>query len=525
MKPPIITRPCSTGIGVFTAFAVNLLAFPALAAICPFDTGGSDALNDGVVLTRYALGITGSPLVASTRYASLDPLQVKNNIECVGCALDMNGDGQIDTVDTTIIARHLAGFKEASLTGGLALGSGSRNTTAAVTSFLANGCAVGGAVNAFTLGGNAFGNVATRAVLGTTDGRPLLVGTGDGSGLKISPFATASLPGALAITNGAATNSASAAATTVAGGGFNRSDCYDSVTRDLTRNCANVATGLASTVGGGAANSAGTGDYSTVAGGLGNAAAFDFSTISGGLDNLAIAMSSTVGGGQDNIASGPSSTVVGGALNLASGVVSTVAGGELNVASGSHSFAAGKSAYADKAGTFVWADASTSTPFKVTTNWQQPTYGANTFNVRATGGVVFATSMNTSTAAPATYCLMGVSGTGWTCASDRNVKERVEPITPSRVLAGVLAMPVSTWSIIGSKFRQMGPMAQDFYRAFGLGDTDTAINSIDASGVAFAAIQGLHELLKDKDAKIAVLKKANAATQRDVALMKKRLGM
>ena len=94
----------------------------SIAQTCPFDNGGSDAVNDGLVLARYALGITGAPLTASTRYASLDPLQVKNNIECVGCALDMNGDGQIDTVDTTIIARHLAGFQGASLTAGLALG-------------------------------------------------------------------------------------------------------------------------------------------------------------------------------------------------------------------------------------------------------------------------------------------------------------------------------------------------------------------------------------------------------------------
>ena len=70
--------------------------------------------HDGVVLTRYALGITSAPLLASTKYASLVPLQVKNNIECVGCALDMNGDGAIDTVDTSIIARHLAGFQGAS---------------------------------------------------------------------------------------------------------------------------------------------------------------------------------------------------------------------------------------------------------------------------------------------------------------------------------------------------------------------------------------------------------------------------
>ncbi|HPT57504.1 MAG TPA: hypothetical protein PLK42_12555, partial [Casimicrobium sp.] len=73
-----------------TAFTLTLTQ--ANAATCPFDNGGSDAVNDGVVLTRYALGITGAQLTASTRYASLDPLQVQANIECVGCALDINGD-------------------------------------------------------------------------------------------------------------------------------------------------------------------------------------------------------------------------------------------------------------------------------------------------------------------------------------------------------------------------------------------------------------------------------------------------
>jgi hypothetical protein len=80
----------------FAAFTLSVMSGATHASTCPFDTGGSDALNDGVVLTRYA---------------SLDPLQVKNNIECVGCALDMNGDGQIDTVDTTTIARYLLGLK------------------------------------------------------------------------------------------------------------------------------------------------------------------------------------------------------------------------------------------------------------------------------------------------------------------------------------------------------------------------------------------------------------------------------
>ena len=110
---------------------------------------------------------------------------------------------------------------------------------------------------------------------------------------------------------------------------------------------------------------------------------------------------------------------------------------------------------------------------------------------------MFATSVNPS-GAPVNRCYLVAGFTAWNCISDRNVKERIVPIKPSQVLQGVLAMPVSTWSIIGSKFRQMGPMAQDFYRAFGLGDNDKTINSIDTAGVAFAAIQGLNQKLTDE---------------------------
>ena len=87
----------------------------------------------------------------------------------------MNGDGVIDTVDTTIIARHLAGFTGASLTAGLALGGGTRPDFSAVTSFLVSGCAVGGAINAFVQGGNSFG---APGVLDTNDAQSLTVKSG-----------------------------------------------------------------------------------------------------------------------------------------------------------------------------------------------------------------------------------------------------------------------------------------------------------------------------------------------------------
>ncbi len=42
----------------------------------------------------------------------------------------------------------------------------------------------------------------------------------------------------------------------------------------------------------------------------------------------------------------------------------------------------------------------------------------------------------------------------------------------------------------------MGPMAQDFYTAFGLGRGDPTITSVAPDGVALAAIQGLNEKLE-----------------------------
>ena len=44
----------------------------------------------------------------------------------------------------------------------------------------------------------------------------------------------------------------------------------------------------------------------------------------------------------------------------------------------------------------------------------------------------------------------------------------------------------------------MGPMAQDFHAAFGLGTDDKHIATVDADGVALAAIQGLNQKLTDE---------------------------
>jgi len=97
--------------------------------------------------------------------------------------------------------------------------------------------------------------------------------------------------------------------------------------------------------------------------------------------------------------------------------------------------------------------------------------------------------------------------TVFTPTSDRNAKENFSSIDNKSVLEKVAALPITRWNfkeLPGAE--HIGPMAQDFYAAFGVGPDDKHIATVDADGVAFAAIQGLHEIVKEKDAEIQELK-------------------
>jgi len=88
----------------------------------------------------------------------------------------------------------------------------------------------------------------------------------------------------------------------------------------------------------------------------------------------------------------------------------------------------------------------------------------------------------------------------WTTMSDRNAKENFEPIDTRAVLDKVAALPLSTWNYKSQSpaARHLGPMAQDFKTAFNLGASETGIATIDADGVALAAIQALNEKIDEQ---------------------------
>jgi len=119
------------------------------------------------------------------------------------------------------------------------------------------------------------------------------------------------------------------------------------------------------------------------------------------------------------------------------------------------------------------------------------------------------------------------SGTNWSCTSDRNVKEDFHAVDLRDVLHRLAAMPVWSYRVKHQKepdARWLGPVAQDFRLYFGLGEADdTHINLGNEMGAALAAIKGLYEELRDRDAKIAVLEIRNAAQDANIAALADRL--
>jgi hypothetical protein len=96
-------------------------------------------------------------------------------------------------------------------------------------------------------------------------------------------------------------------------------------------------------------------------------------------------------------------------------------------------------------------------------------------------------------------------------ASDKNVKENFTTVDSMTILQQILQMPITIWNYIGddNDTAHMGPMAQDFYAAFGLGIDDKHIAPLDANGVAFAGIQGLFDLFQVQDAELDDLQQEN----------------
>jgi hypothetical protein len=185
--------------------------------------------------------------------------------------------------------------------------------------------------------------------------------------------------------------------------------------------------------------------------------------------------------GYGNTANGYGSLALGRNA-LASGDDSAAIGNLLDAA-GESSFALGHNAgtTAGGRGSFVFGDLAPSGSFL-------QSFAANQFLVRAAGGTKFF-SNPTLTAG----VVLAPGGSAWASVSDVNSKENFRDIDSGDLLGKLAAMPVREWNYKAqpAAVRHVGPTAQDFHAAFGLGEDPLRISTIDADGIALAGVSAL----------------------------------
>ncbi len=91
--------------------------------------------------------------------------------------------------------------------------------------------------------------------------------------------------------------------------------------------------------------------------------------------------------------------------------------------------------------------------------------------------------------------------------SGRQFKENVVPLESGQILRQLEELSLSSWNykVDPDRVRHVGPMAEDFYAAFGLGRDDQHLSPRDLAVVALAAVQGVNEVVQERDTQIAGL--------------------
>jgi hypothetical protein len=207
--------------------------------------------------------------------------------------------------------------------------------------------------------------------------------------------------------------------------------------------------------------------------------------------------------GSNNTASGLRGTAVG-ENNTASGT-DAVAMGQASTASGDYSTAMGNNASTNgKNGSVCIADNSGST---------LSNDGSNQMMMRFAGGY----KLFSADASVGVQVAPG--GNSWSTISDRRKKENFVPVNGEAFLDKIDGFDLTSWNYKGQDaktFRHYGPMAQDFFAAFGrdsygTSGNDTTICQADMEGVSFVMIQALEKRTKDQQQEIDQLKAENAA--------------
>ncbi|HZV67917.1 MAG TPA: tail fiber domain-containing protein [Saprospiraceae bacterium] len=265
-----------------------------------------------------------------------------------------------------------------------------------------------------------------------------------------------------------------------------------------TMGVSTAATGFASTALGEDTNA--TGDFSTAMGAYNDAS---------GLYSTAL--------GRDSQASGYASTTLG-YFNIAAGDYSTSMGAYTE-ASGDYSTAFGSYVSTNgHEGALIIGDASTTTTMNSASD--------NTFRARFANGYRFYTSSDLTTNA-----LLAGGDNMWSSSSDVHKKENFAEVDGEDCLQKIASFHLTSWNYKNQDprtFRHYGPMAQDFYAAFGRDEfgtigTDTTINQSDFLGINFMATQALEKRTRILTSENELLKDQNQAIRNEIEALLKRI--
>lgn len=358
-----------------------------------------------------------------------------------------------------------------------------------------------------------------------------------GSKIQKNTPAREYVSGEFSVVAGGSENAALATHSTVSGGQLNTAGvAYATVGGGRENNASylytsigggygNLASGRESSIGGGSRNST-TGDHAAIAGGIRNQATASDSVIAGGAYNLAGEIYAVISGGTRNLASGTAAVISGGAGNHAEGEYASVAGGLSNLASGSYSAvlaghqnnASGKystvlGGFSNQAagdfsvalgnrslispeheGAFLFADS---------LDFAFRSQSRNEFAMRASGGVRIVTAVD-SLGVPAAGVSLSPGSGSWEVLSASAAKTKLNPVESEQIFTGLMNLPLYTWSYRSDPGAALhiGPTAEDFHSRFGLGNSQTSIATVDADGVALAAIQHAGQIIEQQGSRL-----------------------
>lgn len=248
-----------------------------------------------------------------------------------------------------------------------------------------------------------------------------------------------------------------------------------------------------------------------------NRAAFRAGVVTGTHWNDANIGTNSAAFGQNCIASGFNSFASG--TSTSAGGNSAVAFGNTASASGANSVAMGYNVSASQTGSMCFGDQDFLNTMSASTS--------NEMSMRFKGGYrLFTTSATSGGSAIAALFPAGASS--WSYISDKRRKENFVPVNGEEFLNKISEFNLTSWNYKGQNaetFRHYGPMAQDFYKAFGkdkLGTigNDTTIASADFDGINFIAIQALEKRTTDLNKTNEKLQQENKKLQESLDKVK-----